>query len=112
METNELKQTTPQAPINGIIEPDYLQYLKETFKRWQQLKEEEITLGTREIAKLTQTLEGAKLNCRYGFSYEIQRSAPEDDTQLIQLKIYQAINPYTGEMKSTALFTFEAEIWR
>ena len=25
------------TPLNGIVEPDFLEYLDKTFKRWQQL---------------------------------------------------------------------------
>ena len=27
-------------PINGVVEPDFLEYLKETFRKWQQYHEE------------------------------------------------------------------------
>ena len=40
------------APINGVVEPDFLEYLKETFRKWQQYHEEGVALGSREIAKL------------------------------------------------------------
>lgn len=55
------------TPLNGIVEPDFLEYLDKTFKRWQQLAAQGVTLGSREIAKLTDTVYGAKLNARYGF---------------------------------------------
>lgn len=55
------------TPLNGIMEPDFLEYLDKTFKRWQQLADQGVTLGSREIAKLTDTVYGARLNARYGF---------------------------------------------
>ena len=44
------------TPLNGIVEPDFLEYLDKTFKRWQQLAAQGVTLGSREIAKLTDTV--------------------------------------------------------
>ena len=41
------------APINGVVEPDFLEYLEKQFKRWQQLAENGVALGSREVAKLT-----------------------------------------------------------
>lgn len=43
------------APINGVVEPDFLEYLEKQFKRWQQLAENGVALGSREVAKLTDT---------------------------------------------------------
>ena len=61
------------TPLNGIVEPDFLEYLDKTFKRWQQLAAQGVTLGSREIAKLTDTVYGAKLNARYGFEAVARR---------------------------------------
>lgn len=49
------------TPLNGIVEPDFLEYLDKTFKRWQQLAAQGVTLGSREIAKLTDTVYGRNL---------------------------------------------------
>ena len=64
------------TPLNGIVEPDFLEYLDKTFKRWQQLADQGVTLGSREIAKLTDTVYGAKLNARYGFDPFTGKRAP------------------------------------
>ena len=54
------------TPINGVVEPDFLEYLKETFRKWQQYHKEGVTLGSREIAKLSNMVAGARLNSRLG----------------------------------------------
>ena len=61
------------APINGVVEPDFLEYLEKQFKRWQQLAENGVALGSREVAKLTDTIYGARLNARFGFEAVMHR---------------------------------------
>ena len=50
------------APINGVVEPDFLKYLEDTFSQWHKLWEDGVTLGTREIFKFENVLKGASLN--------------------------------------------------
>ena len=77
------------TPLNGIVEPDFLEYLDKTFKRWQQLAAQGVTLGSREIAKLTDTVYGAKLNARYGFEAVTRREPDEEGQDRFTLMIYK-----------------------
>lgn len=77
------------TPLNGIVEPDFLEYLDKTFKRWQQLADQGVTLGRREIAKLTDTVYGAKLNARYGFEAVARREPDEEGQDRFTLMIYK-----------------------
>lgn len=77
------------TPLNGIVEPDFLEYLDKTFKRWQQLAAQGVTLGSREIAKLTDTVYGAKLNARYGFEAVARREPDEEGQDRFTLMIYK-----------------------
>ena len=77
------------TPTNGIVEPDFLEYLKKTFKKWQQLHAEGVTLGGREIAKLTATVQGAKLNARFGFEAIAHRGLDDEDQDRFTLMIYK-----------------------
>ena len=76
-------------PINGVVEPDFLEYLKKTFQGWQQYFKEGVTLGSREIAKLTDTTYGAKLNARYGFEAVTRREPDEEGQDRFTLMIYK-----------------------
>ena len=76
-------------PINGVVEPDFLEYLKKTFQGWQQYFKEGVTLGSREIAKLTDTVYGAKLNARYGFEAVARREPDEEGQDRFTLMIYK-----------------------
>lgn len=77
------------TPTNGIVEPDFLEYLKKTFKKWQQLHDEGVTLGGREIAKLTATVQGAKLNARFGFEAITHRGLDDEGQDRFTLMIYK-----------------------
>lgn len=77
-------------PINGVIEPDFLQYLTKTFKDWNKLHEDKTTLGTREISKMQWILYGAKRNARYGFEAVAKRHrVEEEDQEHFTLMIYK-----------------------
>ena len=65
------------------------QKLDPTFKRWQQLADQGVTLGSREIAKLTDTVYGAKLNARYGFEAVARREPDEEGQDRFTLMIYK-----------------------
>ena len=86
------------SPISGIVEPDFLEHIKMTFRRWQQYHEEGVPLGSREIAKLSNMLEGARMNSRFGFAESVQRFTDEDGEEWIHLLIY----PNGDEMKAGA----------
>lgn len=75
-------------PINGVVEPDFLQYLIKTFKDWNKLHEDKTPLGTREISKLQWILYGAKQNARFGFEAVAKRHM-EEDKEHFTLMIYQ-----------------------
>ncbi len=101
---------TALTPINGVIEPDFLEYLARTFDRWQKLPAQEVTLGTREIAKFEDVLLGAKLNSRYGFEIKTTREVSDEDgmehyTVLIHKK-------QGTEKEEKPLFTFDTPIYR
>ncbi|MDE6435681.1 MAG: hypothetical protein K2L07_15815 [Lachnospiraceae bacterium] len=67
--------------IHDVLEPDFLEYLVQTFDRWQKLNDEKVTLGTREIAKFQDVLMGAKLNARYGFEAVHHRGISDEDSK-------------------------------
>lgn len=97
-------------PTNGVIEPDFLEYLTRTFDRWQKLNAEKVTLGTREIAKFQDILMGAKLNARYGFEAVPHRGiSDEDGKEHYTLLIYK--NRETMEARKQ-LYSFDTEIYR
>lgn len=66
------------APINGVIEPDFLKYLEDTFSKWNKLFEDGVTLGTREIFKFENVLKGASLNAHTGFAAYTHRGWNEE----------------------------------
>lgn len=68
-----------------------MEYLDKTFKRWQQLAAQGVTLGSREIAKLTDTVYGAKLNARYGFEAVARREPDEEGQDRFTLMIYKTV---------------------
>lgn len=37
-------------PINHQIEPDFLEHIKSTFKRWRDLNTQGVTIGARELS--------------------------------------------------------------
>lgn len=88
-ESEEKHMEKSVTPLNGIVEPDFLEYLDKTFKRWQQLAAQGVTLGSREIAKLTDTVYGAKLNARYGFEAVARREPDEEGQDRFTLMIYK-----------------------
>lgn len=97
------------TPLNGIVEPDFLEYLDKTFKRWQQLADQGVTLGSREIAKLTDTVYGAKLNARFGFEAITHRGLDDEGQDRFTLMIYK--NREAVEMEEP-LYHFTTPIYR
>lgn len=94
-------------PTNGKVEPDFLHYLVQKFKKWQQLKEDKVTLGIREIAALKNVVEGARLNSRYGFSFKLAR-LERDGEPMIVLQIFTG---QEQEKERKPEYFFEAEIY-
>lgn len=43
-------------PINNQIEPDFLEHIKSTFKRWRDLNTQGVTVGARELSNLERAL--------------------------------------------------------
>ena len=97
-------------PINGVVEPDFLEYLKETFKKWQQYHVEGVALGNREIAKLQNVVEGARINSRYGFEKLAHRITDADGQEWFALKIYK--NREQMESGTQPLYIFAVRILR
>lgn len=60
-------------PINNQIEPDFLEHIKSTFKRWRDLNTQGVTIGARELSNFAFTLKGASMNSHLGFAYNVQR---------------------------------------
>lgn len=98
------------TPTNGVIEPDFLEYLARTFDRWGKLPTEKVTLGTREIAKFEDVLMGAKLNARFGFEAATHRGISDNDgMEHYTLLIYK--NREAQEAGET-LYSFDTIIYR
>lgn len=97
-------------PINGVIEPDFLQYLTKTFKDWNKLHEDKTTLGTREISKMQWILYGAKCNARFGFEVIAKRHTAEgENEEHFTVLIYKN----KEEMESgEPLYCFDTPIYR
>ena len=96
------------CPIKGRIEQNFLEYLVITFNRWQDLADEKVTLGTREIAKFENVVMGAKLNSCFGFETVIRREiSDKDNNDHYTLLIYK--NQEMKEAKEP-LFIFDTRI--
>lgn len=95
-------------PVNGVVEPDFLEYLKETFRKWQQYHKEGVALGSREVARLSNVVAGAKMNSRFGFESFIMRFPDEEGQKWFSLMIYKN----REEMKAGAdpIYCFAAKI--
>ena len=97
------------VPINGVIEPDFLKYLEDTFSRWHKLWEDGVTLGTREISKFENVLMGAKLNAHTGFMPSMHRGSNEETEQNhYTVLIYKNQKAMETE---PPLFTFDTPIF-
>ncbi len=92
------------APINGVVEPDFLEYLKETFKKWQQYHNEGVALGSREIAKLSNVVDGARMNSRFGFEKFTHHFTDGEGQEWFSLMIYK--NREEMEIDAEPLFHF------
>lgn len=97
-----------QTPINGVVEPDFLKYLEDTFSRWNQLFTEGVSLGTREVAKFEAVMQGARLNAHAGFTPVAHRHFPDNaDQEHFTVEIYQNTKAIAEE---TPLFVFDTPI--
>lgn len=102
-----MESTKAYTPINGIVEPDFLEYLTKTFKRWKSLYENQVAVGTREISKFMATIQGARLNSRFGFEAVTHQGTDKEGENSFTLMIYknrEAVE--TGE----PLFSFSVPI--
>lgn len=97
-------------PINGVVEPDFLEYLKKTFRKWKQYHEEGVTLGSREIAKLSNVVNGARLNSHFGFEKFTHRFTDGEGQEWFSLMIYK--NREEMENDAEPLYHFAAQIHR
>ena len=77
------------TPTNGVVEPDFLEYLSKKFRQWDELYEQGISLGSREIANFATTVQGAKLNAHFGFEPVSYRGANADGQEQFTLLIYK-----------------------
>ena len=76
-------------PINNQIEPDFLERIKSTFKRWRDLNTQGVTIGARELSNFAFTLKGASMNSHLGFKYNFNpRGTDTDGNPAITLKLY------------------------
>ena len=76
-------------PINNQIEPDFLEHIKRTFKRWRDLNTQGVTIGARELSNFAFTLKGASMNSHLGFKYNFNpRGTDTDGNPAITLKLY------------------------
>ena len=91
----------------GIVEPDFLEYLKKTFKRWEELHEKGVSVGSREISKFSATVQGAKLNARLGFETASQRWTDKEGQEHFTFMIYK--NREAMEIENP-LYHFETKI--
>lgn len=93
---NNMKEKT-MMPINNQIEPDFLEHIKSTFKRWRDLNTQGVTIGARELSNFAFTLKGASMNSHLGFKYNFNpRGTDADGNPAITLKLYtkpEQMNP-------------------
>lgn len=97
-----------QMATNGMIEPDLLRYIEEKFKRWRNLYEDNVVVGTREIVKFENMLEGAKLNSHIGFLPITTRGLDKIDG-----KSHYTLLIYSNQkavQKEEPLYTFDTPI--
>ena len=66
-------------PINNQIEPDFLEHIKSTFKRWRDLNTQGVTIGARELSNFAFTLKGASMNSHLGFKYNFNPRGTDAD---------------------------------
>lgn len=96
-------------PINGVVEPDFLEYLARTFDSWKKLNDEKVALGTREISKFQNILFGAKLNARFGFEVISNRGIKADGKEHYTILIYRNREAIA---KEKPLYSFSTIIYR
>jgi len=78
-----------QLPINNQIEPDFLEYIKRTFKHWQDVNDQGQEVGVRELSNFAFTLKGAYMNSHLGFyTISIPGESDADNNPAITLKIW------------------------
>lgn len=98
------------APVSGMVEPGFLEYLKETFRKWQHYHREGVALGNREIGRMSNVVAGAKLNSRLGFENFICRSTDDDGQEWLSLLLYK--DREEMEIDAEPLYFFTTKIHR
>lgn len=84
-----MREKKIHIPINGVVEPDFLDYLNKKFKRWNNLYEQGNILGTREIVNFEATVQGAKLNAHFGFEPVSHRGRDAEGQECFTFSIYR-----------------------
>lgn len=101
-----------QQPINNQIEPDFLQFLKDHFKHWNELTAEGVEIGVRELSNFAFILKGAAMNSHLGFIYNFNPRAESAAGRLaITLSIYTDKAAYqSAPFSAEPQYYFECEI--
>ena len=95
-------------PINNQIEPDFLEYIRKTFKHWEEVHGQRQAVGTRELNNFTFSLKGACMNSHLGFKYAFNpRGIDEDNNPAITLKIWT--NPDGNQVTDEPQYEFSAQ---
>lgn len=95
------------TPTNGVVEPDFLEYLNKKFQKWNDFYEQGISLGSREIANFATTVQGAKLNARFGFEPVLHRGPDAEGQERYTFMIYKNREAVETEMP---LYHFSTKI--
>lgn len=93
-----MEEVKKYVPTNGVVEPDFLEYIKKKFKQWNEFYEQGISLGSREIANFATTVQGAKLNARFGFVPVLHRGPDAEGKERCTFMIYKNREAVETEM--------------
>ncbi len=97
-----------QLPINNQVEPDFLQFLKDTFKHYEELTAQGVEIGYRELNNFAFTLRGAAMNSHIGFKFKFDpRGTSKNGNIAITLKVFTDKNQ---EQTDAPHYYFECEI--
>lgn len=101
-----------QLPINNQIEPDFLQFLKDRFKQWNELSAQGVEIGIRELSNFGFIIKGAAMNSHLGFIYNFNPRAENEAGHLaITLSIYTDKAQYQeNPLLAEPQYYFECEI--
>ena len=102
-----MEEVKKYVPTNGVVEPDFLEYIKKKFKQWDDFYKQGISLGSREIANFAATVQGAKLNARFGFEPVSHRGMDAEGQERYTFMIYKNREAVETEMP---LYHFSTKI--